>query len=433
MLEKFNFFSKKSFRYATIGSVSIRFGSAFFAFLNGILLARLLSVEGLGKYVLVFSTITVLSIPATMGIPQLLTRYVSKYEVHNKESLLKGLLIKTNRFVFFSTLLIYALASISYFFWWKNYGTEMVYTIIYGLILLPILGFGALRSASLRGLKLIILAELPETLFRNLLFTVFLSVNFLLGYNLTPKWAMLFQVIAAGIGFLIGYLFLRRHLLLKLRNVRPLFEQKHWIKETIPFSINSGVQVTRSKLLTYVLAIFGSVEAVAIFEVATRGATLVSFTLNALNTAISPFISTAFEKGDKIYLQKIIRKTGRIIFAFSLPVALLFIFGGTTLLTFIFGAQYENAYIPLVILCIGQLVSSMVGSVGLLLSMTGNQRVFSNSNLLMLILNVILSIPLIIYLDVIGASIVYSLLLIVQNLVLLSYVRKKLKINTAII
>ena len=58
MLEKFNFFSKKSFRYATIGSVSIRFGSAFFAFLNGILLARLLSVEGLGKYVLVFSTIT---------------------------------------------------------------------------------------------------------------------------------------------------------------------------------------------------------------------------------------------------------------------------------------------------------------------------------------------------------------------------------------
>jgi len=391
-----------------------------------------MSVADLGYYVLVFTTMTILAVPATMGLPNLLTRYISKYEVSKDRASIKGLLIKSNRFVLFSTLAIYALAFITYFFWWGNYESAMVETILYGFILLPILGFSALRAASLRGLKLVILAELPDTLLRNLWFTLLIVGAILFKFELTPKYAIIFQVIAASFSFLLGFGFLNNKLLKHIKSIPPVYHSKEWLKQTIPFSINSGIQIVRSKLLSYVLVIFGSIEAVAIFDVATRGANLVAFTLNALNTAISPFVSSAFEEGNRERLQSIVKKTGRLIFLFSLPVALLFIFGGKTLVVLVFGEAYGASYFPLLILCLGQLMSSMVGSVGLLLSMTGNQKVFSKSNIQMLVLHVIGSIPMVIYFDVVGAALIFSVLLILQNLLLLRYVRKHLKINTAI-
>jgi O-antigen/teichoic acid export membrane protein len=428
----FNFLSKKDIRSASAGSVSIKFGSAFFAFLNAVLLARYMSVSDLGYYVLVFTTMTILSVPGTMGLPSLLTRYVSKYEVIGDLVHIKGLLIRSNQFVLYSTLAIYLLAFITYFFWWKKYDPEMVEAVLYGFLLVPILSFSALRASALRGLKLVILAELPDTLLRNLWFTMLIVSAIFFQYELTPKSVIIFQIIAAGFSFLLGFMFLNKKLLKKLKGITPKFSSKEWINQTIPFSINSGIQIVRSKLLSYILVIFGSLEAVAIFDVAMRGANLVAFTLNALNSAISPFVSSAYEQKDFTRLQFIVKKTGRVIFLFSLPVALIFIFGGKGLVTFVFGAAYEASYIPLVILCIGQLLSSMVGSVGLLLSMTGNQKVFSQSNLQMLVLHVLLSIPVVIMYDVIGASIVFSALLILQNILLLRYVRKNLNINTAI-
>ena len=99
---------------------------------------------------------------------------------------------------------------------------------------------------------------------------------------------------------------------------------------------------------------------------------------------------------------------------------------------YIFGNEYAVAYFPLLILCIGQLVSAMVGSVGTLLSMTGNQKVFSNSNVIMLIINMILGVPLIMIWDEIGAALLFSAILIIQNYILLKYVQKNLNINTSI-
>lgn len=432
MSKLFNFLSKKDIRSASAGSVVIKFGSAFFAFLNAILLARYMSVADLGYYVLVFTTMTILSVPATLGLPNLLTRYISKYEVNSERGYIKGLLIKSNRFVLFSTLVIYGIAFITYFFWWKKYDPAMVETILYGFLLLPVLGFSALRAAALRGLKLVILAELPDTLLRNLWFTLLIVGAIFFQYEMTPKVAIIFQLIAAGFSFLLGFVFLNNKLLKKLKPVTPLFNNREWIRQTIPFSINSGIQIVRSKLLSYILVIFGSLEAVAIFDIAMRGASLVAFTLNALNTAISPFVSSAYEKQNFVQLQRIVKKTGRLIFIFSLPVALVFILGGKSLVQFVFGEEYGASYLPLVILCLGQLFSSMVGSVGLLLSMTGNQKVFSNSNLQMLVLHVLFSIPMVIYFDVMGAALIFSALLILQNLLLLRYVRRKLHINTAI-
>jgi O-antigen/teichoic acid export membrane protein len=423
---------KKNIRTASSGSVIIKFGGVFFAFLNGILLARQLSLEGFGYYILAFSTITVLSVPANLGLPSLITRYLSKYEVSKDYASIKGLLLKTNQTVFISILSIYVVAGALYWFWWGSFQPVLVDTLLYAFLLLPIIAVNALLSATLRGMKLIIISELSDTFFRNFVVFICISAFILSGYEITPQRAIIFQVAGALLGSLVALKFLYSHLLRKLRTITPLYQKREWFKQAIPFSINSGIQVVKTKLLLYVLAVFGTIEAVAIFEVALRGANLVSFTLDALNRAIAPYISSTFEKGNMETLQRIIKKTGRIIFISSLPVAVLFIVGGSNLIEWIFGENYGTSYIPLVILCIGQLVSALVGPVGLLLNMTGRQAVFSKSNVVALLTNIILGIVLVIYYDVIGAAIIYALVVIIQNFYLLFYAKRHLKINTSV-
>jgi O-antigen/teichoic acid export membrane protein len=239
--------------------------------------------------------------------------------------------------------------------------------------------------------------------------------------------------IAALIAFLIGAIFLHQKLGIKIKNLKAIYFDKMWLKQALPFSLNSGVHIIKSKLSTYILAIFGSLESVAIFDVATRGASLVAFTLDALNTAIAPYISSEFEKNNFKALQDIVTKTSRIIFVFSLPVVLVFIFGGDYLINLLFGNEYQNAYLPLIILCMGQLINAATGSVGLVLNMTGRQSYFTKIVVYMTVFNTLLCIPAVIWLDVLGASILTALLTVFQNIILVKFVLKKININTTIL
>lgn len=425
-------FDSKQIRTAAIGSLIVKFLSALFALINGVLLANLLTVKDFGIYILALTTITIISIPVSLGLPNLITRYISKYEINKNIAAIKGILIRSNQLVLLTSLLAFIIAFLLYIIWWKNYPENVVSTFWYAFLLMPLLVFGSLRAAALRGLKFIILGQLPETFLRNIFLTFFLLLAVLFDFELVPYKAMILHSIAAALAFIIGYLFLKRKLLTRLKNITPAFKNKLWFKETIPFSITSGVQVIKTKLLTFILVIFGSLEAVAIFDIAMRGATLVSFTLDALNTAISPYLSSAFEQNKKETLQRIVTKSARIIFVFSLPVALIFIFFGKSILELLFAKAYVVSYIPLVILCIGQLVNSLTGSVGTVLNMTGNQKYFSKIQIQMMILSALLSVPLIIYYSVIGAALTFSFVIISQNIILVILVRKKLKINTTI-
>lgn len=427
-----NFFSSKQIRHAAIGSLGIKFLSALFALVNSILLAKVLSINGFGIYILAYTTVLLLSIPVSLGLPNLITRYISKYEVDNESAAIKGLLIRSNQLVVLTSLMAALLALISYAFWWKSYSLDIVLTFWYSFLLLPVLAFGALRSAALRGLKFIVLGQLPDTFLRNFFFTAFLLCFLIFDYQIVSYIAMILHAISAFLAFLVGYWFLKIKLLNRLKKVKPIYANRLWIKEAIPFTIIGGVQVIKQKLLTYVLAIFGSVEAVAIFEVAIRGAALVSFTVDALNTAIAPYISSAFELQQMDALQRIVKKVARIVFGFSLPIALIFIIGGKPVIGFLFGENYYVSYIPLVIACCGYLINSIAGPTGSVLIMTGNQHYLSKNQTMMLIATAVLSVPLIHFYDVIGAAIVFSMVIFLQDSILVFFIRRKLKINTTI-
>jgi O-antigen/teichoic acid export membrane protein len=424
-----HFIKTKNVKISALGSVIIKFSTAFFSLLNGVLLARILGIENFGIYIIGFSTATILSIPASLGLPQLIVRYVSKYELNSKMGEIRGLLHYTNRIVLKSSFIIFIVACLILFFFKDYFKNNLVTTILLSLILVPVLGFSALRAATLRGFKYILLSELPDTFIRNALFTLLISIVYFTNLKILPQHAIIFQILITSISFTIGHIILQKQVLNKIKSHKKIFNKNEWLKQSIPFTINSGVQALKGRLMTFLIPIFANIEAVAIFEIALRGASLITFTLGAINNTILPHISTAYEKAEFKKLQILIRKACRITFLVALPIALIYFSFGKNLISYVFGKEYNEAYYSLIVLSLGYLFHSYTGATGPLLNMTGRQAYLTKNQVFMFLLTILIAIPLIYKFSALGAAISVSMVLTIQNIILVYYVKKELNIN----
>jgi len=107
-----------------------------------------------------------------------------------------------------------------------------------------------------------------------------------------------------------------------------------------------------------------------------------------------------------------------------------FIVWGKLFLLLAFGSPHETAYIPLIILLVGQLINSGAGSVGLLLNMSGHEQETARGMIVATVLNVVLNLLLIPLWGINGSSLATSVSLIVWNVLLWRVVQKKLGINS---
>ena len=119
----------------------------------------------------------------------------------------------------------------------------------------------------------------------------------------------------------------------------------------------------------------------------------------------------------------------RIMLLVSVPVTLFILLFPEWLMS-MFGDAFTAAATALMILTIGQFVNIATGSVGYLLSMTGNETKVRDNVVISGILSVALGIILIPYYGVIGAAIAYACGVASQNLLGVYQVKKYLGFNT---
>ena len=116
--------------------------------------------------------------------------------------------------------------------------------------------------------------------------------------------------------------------------------------------------------------------------------------------------------------------------AYSSVSHLGFVVLGIPFLRIFFGAAYERAYVPMLILLAGQLVNAGTGSVVTLLNMTGYERETAKGIVVSAGLNLVLNLWLIPLWGIIGSAVATTASMIVWNLVLWWAVRKNLGVNT---
>ena len=200
------------------------------------------------------------------------------------------------------------------------------------------------------------------------------------------------------------------------------------LKKAKPLFIISiaGLVINSSDIV--ILGLFSDAKSIGLYVVAARIALLTSVLLQITNSAVSPKIAALYEEGSIKSLEVMIRKVSKGLFFIGSFVFLLFLFMGKWLLSF-WGEEFVEAYIILVILGIGQLVNLSTGPVGMILIMTGQEKIQRNISLSFMAIFLVLSLILSQFYGTIGASIASAITVIGINICKVVYVKKYTKIK----
>ncbi len=406
-----------------LGTFALKVGGTGLGFVSSILLARFLGATSYGAYALAFAWVNLLTIPAVLGLGELLVREVSVYKTQENWGHLKGILRWANGAALLASLLI-ALVATAIIWSVQGISTSSLALVI-ALSSLPLAALTLVRQAALRGLNHIVAGQIPEMLVRPvLLIALVVGAYFALGSEFNAAWAVGMSVLATGLSFLVGAWLLRRALSREVVQAAPQYQMKTWLSSALPFLLIGGVLIINARTDIIMLGFLGTQAEVGIYRIVAQGAALIAFVLAAVNAALSPVIARLYAQGERERLERTIRRTTRIIFLCSLPLALGLIAFGEPFLR-IFGPDFTAGRAALAILSVGFLVDAAAGSVGQMLNMTGHERDSAKAIGASAVLNIALNLLLIPRFGLVGAATATATSMAVYNMLLATFVYKR--------
>src|SRR5690606_871393 len=197
-----------------------------------------------------------------------------------------------------------------------------------------------------------------------------------------------------------------------------------FLKEAYPMMLSGAIIVFLGWVDTFVLGIYETDETIGVYNVALKIATLTSFSLQAINSILAPKIAKYYKEGKDREFRKIIKFATNINFLITLVIVVLIIVLHKTLLG-MFGREFQSGSLVLLILCMGQLINSLSGSVGVIMQMTGLQKVYQNIVLMALLINVMLNFMLTPKYGATGAAIATVISMAFWNIYGAAYLKKK--------
>ncbi len=406
------------------------------AFTLSVILARKLGPAGYGVYSFAIAIIMLIAIPAQSGVPQLTVRETAKAQTRKDWNLLCGLWRWGDRFVISLSLVVIVIvmllvyvSSLSQDERWK--------TVFFGLILIPLIALTNVRGAAIRGLKNVILGQLPEYVLRPL----FLICGVVLGFYAFPEMmvdnpqnVMIIHAAAAGVSLVTTscLLWLLRPAEIDTVDV-PSFEREYWRRAILPLTLVAGFHFFNSNIDLIMLGVFRDSEEVGVYRVVTSVGLFVIFGLQAIVLVMQPHIAKLYAERDIVNLQKIVTISSRVVFVSAILPSVLFVVVGEDVLGLVFGEDYKQGSNALIFLVIAQLVNAGVGAVGMLLDMTGHERDTMHGVAIAAAINFFLNLLLIPMYGMEGAAIASGVSMISWNLMLRRKVKKRLGVESSVI
>jgi len=299
----------------------------------------------------------------------------------------------------------------------------------------PILALIAYSRAILRGLKRIPSSQIPESLVRPALLAglVWLT-HALLGKQISAPSAMALNVISVSLSLLLCALIMSKC----FKSLPPIFSQKatyhrrEWLGVALPLLFLSGISMLLNQTDKAMLGLLSTTDNVGFYAVASRIANLASFGLLAVNAISAPLISELYATNRRDELQKTLCLAAMGIATSCLPIAFVVVVFGHSILT-IFGTNFVASYPALWVLTLGQTINALSGSVIVLMTMTGHQRVSAIIMGAAATLNILLNALLIPSMGLMGASLATAATTVIWNVTMVIYIMKKTELNPTIL
>jgi len=418
----------KSIVKSFFGTAGLMLISKGLFLISGIIFARYLGPEGYGLYGFTLSIIVLATLPITAGLPNLLIREVAQFQLEEKWDLLIGVIYWSRLYVVvLSLLIIITLYGTLYLELFDSLVRGLLWT---GIWLVPLNGILAQQSALLNGFRKPALSQLPTQILTPLITLALLSFYLLFNIELDANKLIGISLIATTFAFLLSFFLLSKTQDLYLKKVQPKYQVRSWHRSLLPFTAMAFITTLNVELASILLGWLVDLKSVAYFKVAMQAVALISIGLSAINAVILPNIARYYKEGDINRTQVLLTKSVRISAAVSLPIILILYFFGEFLILTLFGSEYLESYSVLMILCIGQLVNVLMGSVGAVLYMTNNEKSALKILFFSLIVNLLLLVILIPLYGTKGAATSISMSMVVWNILMAYKVKKITNLKT---
>jgi O-antigen/teichoic acid export membrane protein len=304
-------------------------------------------------------------------------------------------------------------------------------TMAWALALVPLIALGNLRGAALRGLKRVVEGQLPEYLLRPaILLLLVVGSSLLVCWQASPPAAMALHALASLTAFLLGAWMLWRHTPPAVRSAEPAAKSGGWLASSLIFALLAGFGVFNRQVSTAALGVFQPPDQVGVYRVAVQMATLASFGLQAVRQVAAPRFAGLHARGRVKRLRVLAVSGARVALSFSLLLALGLVLVGRPFLKAVFGPEFEASYWPLLILLVGQVVSSAFGPVGYLLNMAGYEKETVRVMAAVVVLNALLNLVLIPVWGTMAAAVATAASTCTSYLLLWRRARRVLGINS---
>jgi O-antigen/teichoic acid export membrane protein len=412
-----------------LGTGGIRLAHAAIGFATGILLARSLGASDYGTYTFVMAMVGFLTIPSELGIPGLAVREIAVANARKEWGVMRGFIARAHQGIAALSLVLIALGALGLLVFGDRIDPVRRQCMWLALALVPLISLGALRAAMLRGLRKVLLGQLPEQVIRPaVLLLAVVAILVFARDRMSPQVMVAAQIAATAVAFAWGLAVFVKHRPAQLAAAEPTYRTPAWIRSTIPFGLSAALLLVNGRTDILALGLFHPDSEVGIYRVAVQMALPVIFAQQAVNAIQAPHIAHLYAAGDMKRLQAMVTQSSRAVLAVASSAALFVVVFGEPLIRLLFGEEYVAAHEPLVILAIGQTINSATGSVASLLNMTGHERDTTRSILVAAIFNVTLNLLLTPSLGMVGAAIATAATLVVWNVVMWFAVRRRIGI-----
>jgi O-antigen/teichoic acid export membrane protein len=397
-----------------------------------VMLARTLGAAHYGEYVVAWGWVMLFAVASTAGHATAALRFISQYLGAEDWPRLRGyLMVAMASVAIASTAFALLVVGTSHAspLWAASPMTELL---AIGALVIPIQAALLVASSVIRGLRAVVASQIPLSLVQPLALMIMAATALVLRVDTSGSVAMIWAAIAALIALVVS-LRIAMFLLPAAVHARPaLRETGEWTRVAFPLFLITVLNMVLQRADVLIVGARLGSEPAAVYAAANRLSLLVSFGLTAVNAWVAPTIADLHARGERAALQRTVHVAARAIGALTVPLAV-----GTALtagpLLEVFGSGFEAGRASLWILCIGQIVNALLGPVGFLMTMTGNQSDAARILFVAAILNVSLCVFLIPRLGIEGAAVGTSSAQILWNVWMSLVVWKRLRIRTTIV
>ena len=280
-----------------------------------------------------------------------------------------------------------------------------------------------LNSKAVRSLRLIRTFAFIQLLPSLSKLIIIIPITLFFFHQDNPIYAMLASIaITALIGIWIMDRVFKK---ISSKNILYPVTIKEILNISLPMFMTSTMGFVIGQTGIIMLGIFRPEAEVGYYSIAVKISTLTLFVISAINTIAAPKFSELYH-GEKIdELLYVARKSAKLIFWTTIPILLLLILAGKSILSLLFGPEFTIAYWAMVFLALGQFVNSCSGSTEIFMNMTGGQNIFKNIIFISMVVNIGMNFVLIPQYGMFGAAITGMVTTIVWNVAALLHIKIK--------